>query len=81
MIDLNDLLYAGQIKEGDKLKVTYEGERISYNAEKILNAGTDKEEIILHVDSNLYFITSMAIEGTSWAKNVQIVAAQQHTKE
>lgn len=69
---LTDLLSAGQIKEGDKLKITYKGERINYVAEEILNAGTDKEEIILHVDSNLYFITSMALDGTSWAKDVKI---------
>ena len=67
------LEHSGQIKQGDKLKVTYEGDRISYIAEEILNAGSNEEEILLHVDSNLYFITSMAINGTSWAENVEII--------
>jgi len=70
---MNKLTLPGQIKEGDKLKITYKNEKINYIAEEILNPGTDREEIILDVDSNLYFITSMALDGTSWAKNVQIL--------
>lgn len=69
---IKKLTAPGQIKKGDELTAEYKGKTRPYIAEEILNPGTDKEEVILDVEDNLYFITSMAIDGSSWAKNVEI---------
>lgn len=70
--DLTRLLSAGQLEPGDIIQATFKGETKRYDVEDVLNPGTDKEEIILDIHDNLYFITSMVIDGTSWAKNVMI---------
>lgn len=72
-ITTEQLIKAGQIKQGDKLLCWFNGELKLYTAKEILNAETDREEIILKRRRNIYFITSMAIDGSSWAKNVHIV--------
>lgn len=61
---------AGQINEGDFVKMRYNGRMRQYKAKKVLNAGKGNEEIIINKKQNKYFITSMAIDGTSWAKDV-----------
>ena len=61
---------AGQIKKGDEIFCIYNGRAKIYEAKEILFAGTPNEEILLNVEDNLYFITSMAIDGSSWAKKV-----------
>jgi len=66
------LLSVGQIKEGDTVLVTFKNNRRPYDVKEVLNAGTSKEEILLDIEDNLYFITSMAIDGTSWAEDVCI---------
>ncbi len=70
---LMPLLSAGQLEIGDIVLLTFNGQRRPYDVENVLNPKTDKEEIILDLAENLYFITSMAIDGTSWAKNVMMV--------
>lgn len=70
--DLTRLLSAGQLEPGDIIQTTFKGETKRYDVEDVLNPGTDREEIILDIHDNLYFITSMAIDGTSWAKDVMI---------
>ena len=62
----------GQIKEGDRLHVTFDGKRVKYKAKEVLNPGTIHEEIIVNKKRNYYFITSMALNGTSWAKDVRV---------
>lgn len=43
----------------------YNGKRQVYIAEEVLNPGTDQEEVVVDNGENKYFITSMAIDGTS----------------
>lgn len=66
----------GQIKRGCKIYCTFMGKPQTYRAKEILNAGTDIEVILVNKRNNLYFITSMAIDGSSWAKDVHFEAAQ-----
>ncbi len=66
---------AGQIQQGDTIHCEYKGKKQQYVAEEVLDAGTNHEEIIIDVKSNKYFITSMAINGSSWAKNVEVLPA------
>lgn len=66
------LVRSGQVKEGCIIECTYNGEPVKYKAEKILNAGTEHEEVIIDLKKNKYFITKMAINGESWAKDVNI---------
>ena len=63
---------AGQIQEGDTLVLSYRGEGQAHTVAEVLNPATDREEILLNIEDNLYFITSMAIDGTSWAEGVLI---------
>jgi hypothetical protein len=71
--DLMPLLSAGQLEPGDIVWLTFKDQRRTYDVEIVMNPGTDIEEIILDIDENLCFITSMAIDGSSWAKNVMMV--------
>ena len=68
---MNELKAAGQIKNGATIVLANEGAGESYENIEVLNAGTDREEILLERKGNLYFITSMAIKGTSWANDVK----------
>ncbi|MAK91112.1 MAG: hypothetical protein CMI13_07765 [Oleibacter sp.] len=61
----------GQIKPGDVVFCEYKGVPQRFRAKEVLNPGTDLEEILINVKRNTYFITTMAIDGTSWAKNVR----------
>ena len=63
----------GQIRAGDTIVCDYKAKKRSYLAMEVLNAGTKYEEIIIDQKNNKYFITSMAINGTSWAKNVELL--------
>lgn len=67
----------GQIKLGSKIHCTFKGKPQTYRAKEILNAGTDREEVIINKKQNLYFITDQAITGRSWAKDVHFEAAQE----
>lgn len=69
------LTEAGQIKQGDTIHCEYKGKKQQYVAEDILGAGTKHEEVIINTLQNKYFITEMAIKGTSWAKNVEVLPA------
>ena len=64
------LTRAGQIQKGFIVEYEYKGELISSTVKEVLNHGCDNEEVIIDLDKNKYFITSMAINGDSWAKNV-----------
>jgi len=62
----------GQIKTGDTIHCEFRGEIQQHPVKEVLNAGTSREEILINRKKNLYFITSMAIDGSSWAKNVRV---------
>lgn len=66
---------AGQVQQGDTILCEYKGNHQRYVAEEVLNPGTKHEEIIIDVEKNKYFITSMVIDGSSWAKNVEVLSA------
>lgn len=70
------LTCAGEIKPGDVIHCEFKGRAKKYRVKEVLNAGTDLEEILINKKKNLYFITSMAVDGTSWAKNVNFVSAK-----
>lgn len=66
---------AGQIQQGDWLSFTVAGSFFCAQAKLIIDPGTDKEEIVYHRQKNHYFVTSMAVDGTSTHKGV-LVARQ-----
>jgi hypothetical protein len=65
------LTSVGQIKKGYSVLLSHNGDAQLHKAEEILMPGTATEEILLSKKDNLYFIVSMAIDGTSWAKGVK----------
>lgn len=65
---------AGQVKVGDKLKFNIGDREYRETAKQILNAGTDKEEVIYHMRENFYFITSMVVSGFSNHKCVEVLS-------
>jgi hypothetical protein len=69
------LTKSGQIKVGDVISMVMAGRRICTSAKEVLNAGTDKEEIVYNRKKNHYFITSMVLNGTSNHKEVFIIPA------
>ncbi|CAK9889164.1 hypothetical protein [Pseudomonas fluorescens] len=66
----------GQIQEGDWLSFTVAGGFICAQARLIINPGTPREEIIYNRKKNHYFVTSMAIDGSSTHKGVLVAKAQ-----
>lgn len=66
---------AGQIKQGDAISVRIRDSQIrcNYVVDEVLNQGVQKEQVILDERNNIYFITSMAIDGSSWARDVEIL--------
>jgi hypothetical protein len=65
----------GQVNVGTKLRFTIGDDRYSATARLILDAGTDREEIIYNKRQNYYLITSMAIENKGSQKNVEFLSA------
>lgn len=51
----------------------FTGKTKKYKALEIIDSGARTEEVIVDQEKNHYFITSMAIDGTSWAKNVRFI--------
>jgi hypothetical protein len=64
----------GQIKQGDKIRLSFNGEEQIHTAKEILMQKQQTEEILLNKRQNLYFIVSMAVDGTSWAKDVKYLS-------
>ena len=64
----------GQIKKGDKLKITGKSSRDDQvvTAKEIITS-SGKEEIIINKKKNYYFITKMLIAGESWARKVEVL--------
>ncbi|EPZ0439145.1 TPA: hypothetical protein NIC13_005461 [Pseudomonas aeruginosa] len=63
----------GQVRKGDVLKFTLAGKEIEAPAQLIINEGTGKEEIVYNRGKNHYFITSMAVAGTSSHRSVMVM--------
>lgn len=61
----------GQLKKGDKIQIVgkSDGDSQIVTVKEIVHHA-DREEIIINKRRNLYFITSMMLAGTSWAKSV-----------
>lgn len=71
MIQFQSVTDYGQIKEGDTLAIEKaNGCKFMATAKKIINPGTQKEEVVICKSKNDYFIVSMLLDGTSWVKNV-----------
>lgn len=65
------LTSCGQIHEGDKLIIVDgQGKVTKTTAKVVLHPNTNKEEIIYNKTGNKYFILSMYLNGSSWAKAV-----------
>lgn len=62
----------GQIQEGDRLSFKVGSSFICARARQIIALGTDKEEVVYNRKKNHYFVTSMAVDGTSSHKNVMV---------
>lgn len=62
----------GQIQEGDRLSFRVGSSFICARARQIIASGTDKEEVVYNRKKNHYFLTSMAVDGTSSHKNVMV---------
>lgn len=71
MIEFCSVTDHGQIREGELLVIEKQsGGKFIAIAKRVLNAGTDREEIVLSKGKNDYFIMSMLLDGSSWVKNV-----------
>ncbi|MGR6498025.1 hypothetical protein [Pseudomonas fulva] len=66
----------GQVQDGDWLSFTVAGRFICAQARLVINPGTDKEEIVYNRQKNHYFVTSMAVDGSSTHKGVRVAKAK-----
>lgn len=66
----------GVVKVGTPLRILGKNKtRDSYErvlVENVLNAGTDKEEVIINSKKNYYFITMNYVQGKSWAEKIEV---------
>ncbi|QLG96679.1 hypothetical protein HZF02_32700 (plasmid) [Pseudomonas yamanorum] len=62
----------GQIQPGDHLSFIMSGKPLCVPAVLVLAPGTEREEIVYNRKQNHYFITSMALDGTSSHKAVHV---------
>jgi hypothetical protein len=75
--DWEPLTSAGQVQLGDWMSFRVAGSHICAKATLIIDPGTEHEEIVYNVKKNHYFITSMAIDGTSTHKGVLVSKSKQ----
>ena len=66
----------GQIKAGDWLSFTVGGKFKCARVKEVLRPGSDREEVIWNRRKNFYFVTRMALDGSSNHKRVMIAALQ-----
>lgn len=66
----------GQIKAGDWLSFTVGGEFKCARVKEVLRPGSDREEVIWNRRKNFYFVTRMALDGSSTHRRVMIAALQ-----
>ncbi len=69
------LTAAGQLRKGDKIRFRFGQETLTETVALVLDAGTEREEIVYNRKRNFYFITSKALAGTSSAKEVEVLRA------
>lgn len=69
------LVEQGQIKPGDHLSFTVGGRPLCVEAKQVFFAGTEREEVVYNCRQNHYFITAMALDGTSSHKDVLVRSA------
>jgi hypothetical protein len=64
----------GQLNVGDKIQVTGKSKKYdsTTTVKAVLNSG-DKEEILIDKSKNIYFITSMLLDGSSWTKEIKLI--------
>lgn len=64
----------GEVKVGDRLRFNIGGTNFSETVKKVLNPGSDGEEIIYNLRLNYYFITSLAVKSKGGYRNVEFLA-------
>ncbi|WP_143493513.1 MULTISPECIES: hypothetical protein [unclassified Pseudomonas] len=62
----------GQIQQGTWLSFTVGGKFFCARAKLVIDPGTDNEEVVYNRKKNHYFVTSMAVDGTSNHKGVLV---------
>lgn len=67
------LTAAGQLRKGDKIRFRFGEETLTETVAMVLEAGTEREEIVYNRRRNFYFITGKALAGTSSAKHVEVL--------
>lgn len=67
------LTAAGQLRKGDKIRFRFGQETLTETVALVLDAGTEREEVVYNRKRNFYFITSKALAGTSSAKEVEVL--------
>lgn len=63
----------GQVQAGDVVGIRIGGDEYAALVSRVLNPGTDREEVIYDKPKNYYFITSMVVAGTSSHKDVHFM--------
>lgn len=71
----------GQIKEGDFVSFTVGDVPMCVKACMVLEPGTEREEVVYNRHRNFYFVTSMAVGGTSSHKRVFVRSAKPSAME
>lgn len=72
----------GMLEEGDLVLISRANDEIYSNTVKEVLVINGNEEVVLTRKSNKYFITSLMINGESWAKDVyKVIDDEKESKE
>lgn len=63
----------GVINQGDYILLNTNIGNYITKAKRVINKGTDKEEVIVHTGKNHYFITSLILNNKGWVKKVRVL--------
>jgi len=74
--DWQPVTASGQVNVGDYISCTVGGVHVCSKVAQVIQPGTDREEVVYNLKKNFYFITAMAIAGTSTHKRLHFRAGK-----
>lgn len=73
IVGLRDITSAGQVKKGDVIVCDCKGKEKAYKVKEVLFSGQHREEVIVNIKKNKFFLIENVLKNKSWAKNAMFM--------